>query len=453
MLPEDSPQSAQSAPPNSAVPTITPFTPFTPLSALSAFSGASTNLLPLKFMTTTTTPATPVDGRSSPASPYTAPATAPTTTLSSSKHRPSPNYHSRGLSESSTTVLASRPSHRRTESEASIMDRGRPKKPSDGTSTKNTTTNASQQKSFETLPQGVKACDVTSKFSPQDIESLRRQALDQAAQFEVLAAKDVSDLSRELRALDERCEYLRRTHRSLRAGCRNLHDRICSYHVVNTSVAPTALSAPAAATFTIASAEEALAELESSIDDWVFKLEQAENRRTRVRQKLLEHVAAATSISTGGADMDMNGAQDHEPMNLCCSKITTDHTPTRSPTRAPSSPHGSRELGASPMPTSPVRLAHPVPAKLSTPLLPPSAAENASISERHRDSYSTVGRPSAESIRIYADSDVYALLADVEEINRMGQGCMEEEVLLTQMKYEGMSRSDRGRGVTNADEV
>jgi hypothetical protein len=76
------------------------------------------------------------------------------------------------------------------------MDRGRPKKRSDGTSTKNTTTNASEQKTFETLPQGVKACDVTSKFSPQDIESLRRQALEQAAQFEVLDAKDVSDLSR-----------------------------------------------------------------------------------------------------------------------------------------------------------------------------------------------------------------------------------------------------------------
>ncbi|KFY31891.1 hypothetical protein V493_00698, partial [Pseudogymnoascus sp. VKM F-4281 (FW-2241)] len=195
MLPEDSPQSAQSALPNSAVPTITPFTPFTPLSALSAFSGASTNLLPLKFMTRATTPATPVDGRSSRA-PHTAPATAPTTTLSSSQSRPSPNCHFRGLSESSTTVLVSRPSHRRTESEASIMDRGWPKKRSDGTSTKNTTTNASEQKAFETLPQGVKACDVTSKFSPQDIESLRRQALDQAAQFEVLAAKDVSNLSR-----------------------------------------------------------------------------------------------------------------------------------------------------------------------------------------------------------------------------------------------------------------
>ncbi|KFZ01652.1 hypothetical protein V500_00663, partial [Pseudogymnoascus sp. VKM F-4518 (FW-2643)] len=88
MLPEDSPQSAQSVPLNSAVPTITPFTPFTPLSA---FSGASTNLLPLKFMTRTTTPATPVDGRSSRAPPHTSPATAPTTTLSSSKSRPSPN--------------------------------------------------------------------------------------------------------------------------------------------------------------------------------------------------------------------------------------------------------------------------------------------------------------------------------------------------------------------------
>ncbi|KFY72149.1 hypothetical protein V498_10109, partial [Pseudogymnoascus sp. VKM F-4517 (FW-2822)] len=194
MLPDDSPLSAQSAPPNSAVPTITPFTPFTPLSA---FSCVSTNLLPLKFMTRTTTPATPIDGRSSRAPLHRAPVTAPPpTTLSSSKSRPSLNCHFRGLSESSTTVLGSRPSHRRTASEASIMDRGGPKMRSDGTSTKNTTTNASEQKAFETLPQGVKACDVTSKFSPQDTKSLRRQALDQAAQFEVLAAKDVSDLSR-----------------------------------------------------------------------------------------------------------------------------------------------------------------------------------------------------------------------------------------------------------------
>lgn len=38
--------------------------------------------------------------------------------------------------------------------------------------------------------------------------------------------------------------------------------------------------------------EEAIAELDMSIDEWVLKLEEVENRRARVRQKLLEHVAA-----------------------------------------------------------------------------------------------------------------------------------------------------------------
>ncbi len=42
--------------------------------------------------------------------------------------------------------------------------------------------------------------------------------------------------------------------------------------------------------------EEALAKLDASIDDWATKLEQAENRRTSVRQKLLEHVAAASIL-------------------------------------------------------------------------------------------------------------------------------------------------------------
>ncbi|KHO10708.1 hypothetical protein MAA_11666 [Metarhizium robertsii ARSEF 23] len=42
--------------------------------------------------------------------------------------------------------------------------------------------------------------------------------------------------------------------------------------------------------------EEALAKLDASIDDWFTRLEQAENRRTRIRQKLLEHIAAATML-------------------------------------------------------------------------------------------------------------------------------------------------------------
>lgn len=44
--------------------------------------------------------------------------------------------------------------------------------------------------------------------------------------------------------------------------------------------------------------EEALAELDISIDDWVSKLEAAEDRRTKIRQRLLEHIAAAMTLQT-----------------------------------------------------------------------------------------------------------------------------------------------------------
>jgi hypothetical protein len=43
--------------------------------------------------------------------------------------------------------------------------------------------------------------------------------------------------------------------------------------------------------------EEALAALDVSIDEFILKLEQAENRRLRLRQKLLEHVAAALVLN------------------------------------------------------------------------------------------------------------------------------------------------------------
>lgn len=46
--------------------------------------------------------------------------------------------------------------------------------------------------------------------------------------------------------------------------------------------------------------EEALAELDLSIEDWVSKLEHAENRRTRIQQKLLEHVAATLTVNITG---------------------------------------------------------------------------------------------------------------------------------------------------------
>ncbi|KFX97029.1 hypothetical protein V490_03014 [Pseudogymnoascus sp. VKM F-3557] len=427
-LPEASPQSALASSLPSAVPTITPFTPFTPLTD---FSASTASLVPLKLAPGSSTSSPKAPGRSSP---------APKAPLVTRKPSPTPRNHTRGLSESSSFATVTRPGHRRTESEASIMDRGRPKKRADGSSIKSATTKAIEQKAFITLPTGVKASDAASKFSAQDIETLRQQAQGQAAQFEVLASKDVGELSRELRALDERCEYLRRTHRSLRSGRRNLHDRICSY-----------LRSPRVARFShdaILKQEEALSELDASIDDWVSKLEYAENRRTRVRQKLLEHVAAALMIPAQNNETDKKSTPEYEAMNILQSLATADHTPPRSPTKAaslsPSPLIRPSKRRASPEPEAPARLAQPVPPQLSTSPPPLHTTEKEPFGERHRDSHSTAGRPSAESIRIYADSDVYALLADVEqEIHRMGQGCAEEEeVLLSQMKYEAPPRCE-----------
>lgn len=192
--------------------------------------------------------------------------------------------------------------------------------------------------------------------------------------------------------------------------------------------------------------EEALSELDASIDDWVSKLEQAENRRTRVRQKLLEHVAAALMMPAQTDEVGKKGMVEFEPMNIRHSLTMADHTPPRSPTKALSpSPYitSSPKRNASPEAAAPARLARPVPPQLSTSPPPPNPVEKESFNERYRDSHSTAGRPSAESIRIYADSDVYALLADVEqEITRMGQGCIEEEVLLSKMKYEAPTRCE-----------
>lgn len=241
---------------------------------------------------------------------------------------------------------------------------------------------------------------------------------------------------KEFCALDERCEYLCRTHRSLRSGRCNLHDRICSY-----------IRSPNVARFShdaILKQEEALSELDASIDDWVSRLEYAENRRTRVRQKLLEHVAAALMIPAPSNDTHKKNTPEYEAKNILQSLAAADHIPPRSPTKALSQSPNIKpsKRRAPPEPEAPARLAPPVPSQLSASSPPLHTLENEPFGERLKDSHSTAGRPSAESIRIYADSDVYALSEDVEqEIHRMGQGCM-EEVLLSKMKYEAPPRCE-----------
>lgn len=213
----------------------------------------------------------------------------------------------------------------------------------------------------------------------------------------------------ELRNLDERCEYLRRTYHSLRAGRRNLHSRICSY-----------LRSPRMVKFSqesLLKQEEALAELDNSIDDWVNKLEQAENRRTRVRQKLLEHVAAAVTLSVPG---DIGGMHDF-PLALGMKSPTAPacpSTPPRSPTKGSFTP----QMGSAA--PSPQRVVAQVPSTIiEQPIVEEAAAIGLGIAQA-TDEPLTAGirRAEVESIRIYAGDEVAALLADVEQqITRMSK--------------------------------
>lgn len=102
--------------------------------------------------------------------------------------------------------------------------------------------------------------------------------------------------------------------------------------------------------------EEALIELDKSIDDWILKLEQAENRRLRVRQKLLEHVAAAMTLN--------------------------------------------------PIIVSPVRPGPP-----AQPSTPPGSPTKSPI----QSPPSSVNRRDVESIKIYADGQVLNLFSDIEQ--------------------------------------
>jgi len=300
--------------------------------------------------------------------------------------------------------------HRRHQSESgSIMERGRPRKRPEASAALATLkrsgskrSKSTEKQAFEQLPKGWKASDAVNMLSPQEVASLQRQALQQAARFEVLRKEDVDSLSRELRHLDERTEYLRHTYTSLRSGRRNLHTRICQY-----------LRSPRTAKFShesILKQEEALAELDTSIDEWVNKLEQAENRRTRVRQKLLEHVAAAATLgSPTGSVVGVSESLQFalgvvRPLNAANLS-----TPPRSPVKTSFTPAPS----SSP---SPHRAQVP-----STILEQPLFEEAAAMDTSEAEKGAALRR--AETIRVYADLDIPALLKDVENtIANMGSG-------------------------------
>ncbi|KAL8670359.1 MAG: hypothetical protein Q9168_005101 [Polycauliona sp. 1 TL-2023] len=171
------------------------------------------------------------------------------------------------------------------------------------------------------LPTGFKATDVPRQVADTELRGLRQQADEQVSHFEVLQAKDVSMLSKELRELDDRCEYLQRTYQSLRQGRKSLHERMISY-----------LKSPHMTSFSresILKQEEALADIDDSVDDWLLKSEKAENRRSRVRQKLLEHVAAALTLKPN----TITGPRS----------MSEQQTPPESPEQEDQFPHSERQ--------------------------------------------------------------------------------------------------------------
>ncbi|KAL8949487.1 MAG: hypothetical protein Q9222_004410 [Ikaeria aurantiellina] len=198
--------------------------------------------------------------------------------------------------------------HQRWGSEASAVPRGRLVRKDSLTyrpPNKSTIRSPSSKKRSVDLPTGFKAAEAPSQVADVEIRSLRQQAGEQVSNFEVLQAKDVAMLSKELRQLDDRCEYLQRTYQSLRQGRRSLHARMISYlrspHMTNYSRE------------NILKQEEALADIDSSIDDWIRKSEQAENRRARIRQKLLEHVAAALTLQPTYTAGSRDHMEKHTP--------------------------------------------------------------------------------------------------------------------------------------------
>ncbi|PTB78343.1 hypothetical protein M440DRAFT_1420462 [Trichoderma longibrachiatum ATCC 18648] len=335
---------------------------------------------------------------------------------------------------SRTPLSATRPdegssSHRRLASDSQgAHDRGRTKKrgeqhkksnsnpvnPHTGRGEKKRSKSA-EQRAFEELPSGCRPQQAVSQMSANDLGILRQQALGQAERFEVLQVEDVERLSKELRKLDERVEYLRRTYNSLRNGRRNFHSRICQY--LRSPMRGSRLSADS-----MLRQEEALAELDASIDGWVIKLERAENRRTRVRQKLLEHIAAAAILNVAGetqSPLQSTAAPPSTPLRPASPLQVRVVRDIATPPRSPDGPTSSRPVSASP---PPLRVVAQVPSMILE--LPAEEVEAQSTTELTRTT--TMKSSDGESIRIYAGDELFALLTDVEdEIFRMNNATPE----------------------------
>jgi len=173
-------------------------TPFTPLSASTTLTSPSSG--PLSAMTASTMP-TPVS--------------ALIESRSSSKPWDRPSNHTAAASpkdlvseatsnlKTETEAPTPAPGHRRIPSDSgSIMERGRPRKKSEKAGaaapkrTPSKRSKSAERRAFEQLPKGWKATDAVKMMDQSEAAVVQKQALQQAARFEVLRKEDVDNLSR-----------------------------------------------------------------------------------------------------------------------------------------------------------------------------------------------------------------------------------------------------------------
>lgn len=184
--PEDSPRSK---------------TPYTPLSATTPSSTST-----LYTATTSSTLPTPVssipESRGSPRS-WKVENNTPTTETPREHATESSNSASTPASAVEPRSGSSFASHKRTVSDSSsiagsIMDRGRPKKKSDGgpRRTGSTKCKSAERRAFENLPKGWKVADAVQMLDTSETIALNKQAMQQAGRFEILRKVDVDSLSR-----------------------------------------------------------------------------------------------------------------------------------------------------------------------------------------------------------------------------------------------------------------
>ena len=181
--------------------TRTPFTPYTPLST-SGFTVTPRSATTALTASTIPTPVSaPVDQRISP-HPWER-SSSSTPDVPTAK----PITESTSIAKGEAARPAQSPPasvHRRGQSDSgSIMERGRPRRRTDGTLVGGThkrsaskRSTSAERRAFEVLPQGWSSNEAANHLEKEEMCYLRKQAVGQASKFEVLKKNDVETLSK-----------------------------------------------------------------------------------------------------------------------------------------------------------------------------------------------------------------------------------------------------------------